>query len=199
MAIRLIASADRGARFDGSYSRNVCDLNCGIGTFEWCGYILVPAGSSASSLDVIIPFRDNRSSPETVGMVLEADTHITKLSLQVLGELQMGSAAGRLKLAQTIGEANQSQFVQSGAATAGKLTPAGFARRQANSLATAISTGPNPVTLKVFATDGGAGAAAAPSTVTATKETKVLITVCGYVFLSDPEEFDVGYSVPRGR
>lgn len=199
MAIRLIASSDRGARYDGSYSRNVCDLNCGIGTFEWAGYVLVPAGSVASSLDIIIPFRDNRGSPDTVGMVLEADTHITKLSLQVLGPLQMGSAAGRLKLAPTIGEAAATQFVQSGAATAGTLNPAGFARRQNNSFAAAINSGANPVTYKVFATDGGNGAAAAPSTVTATKETKVLITICGYLFLSDPEESDIGFSVPRGR
>ncbi len=198
MAVRTIASADRGARFDGSYSRNVCDLNCGIGTFEWTGYCLVPGGTSmASSLDVIVPFRDGKGGKDVIGMTMEPTSFITKIGLQLLGEVTMGSATGRLKLAATINEASQPMYVESGAAVAGKLSPAGFMRKQFNNLATAPNTGANPITFKLFATDGGAGAAAAPSTVTAATETKVLITICGYLYLIDPTEQDIGFSSPR--
>lgn len=202
MPIRTIAPSDRGARFNTSYARTVVDLGCGIGTFEWSGYATVPAGSSiATTLDIIIPYQDGKGGQDTVGMVLHPNSFITKVGVRALGALVLGSPTGKLKFASSLTAATATQYVETPAATAFVLNAQAVMANTLNGFGTAASMGSSEVTFRLYATDGGSGAATVASTVQGKdgKEVKVLVTIAGYTFLSDPSELDVGFSLPKAR
>jgi len=189
------STSDGLSRAVGSYSRE--GIRIGDRIFcQWSGFALVTAGATSAALDVIIPSQQ-RGKTDTIGLVIPANAVITSLGLRPLGNLVLAAATGKLKLATALNVATASLLAETAAAAAGTLTAVATANVTSNIALSPASIGASAVTFKVFATDGGAGGAAAASTVTAAKDTKVLVSIGFVVPAPFPTEGDVGFSAPK--
>lgn len=167
--------------------------DCGGRMFcDWNGYALIPAGSSLAAASIISP-RQERGTNMTE-LIIPAGAKIFYLGIQALGDLTLGAAAGRLKLADSVAQAAAGAFVATGAATGGTLakmaTPATLSNNEADMPVIAADT-----TFKIFA-DTGLNAA---STVTAagTERVKVLVAARFYLPAPFPTEGEVGEGAPE--
>lgn len=174
MPIRAIAPSDAKTEQIGAYARNGIQIG-GIQYCHWVGFANILAGMTASSVDITIPSQQ-RGLPDTLGLLIDGRSNIQSIGIYPEGELTIGAPAGKLKFAASLNAATPGLFVESAAAVAGKLAFAKDApviqRNQP-----AINIGTSDLTFKLFATDGGAGAAAVASTVSATKDTRVIICI----------------------
>lgn len=173
MPIKAIATSDAKTEQSGSYSRTGVQIG-GVQYCRWIGFANVLAGVTASSLDIIIPSQQ-RGLADTIGLIIDGRSNIQTIGIQPEGVLILGSSTGKLKFASTLASATTGLYVESAAASAGSLAvaPAIIQYNQPP-----LSIGTNDLTFKLYATDGGAGASAGTSTVTAIKDTRVIVTIC---------------------
>jgi hypothetical protein len=190
MAVRIIAPSDRGSNLNGSYAREVIRLGTRLHGV-WRGYATVKAGVLAANLDIIVPSQQ-RGVADTATFVLDANTRIESIGFAPRGILTLGAATGKLKLAATLGAATAGIFVESAAAAANSLAIA-TAQTINNP---SVTIGGSDLTFKIFATDGGAGGAAAASTVTATKDTIIDVEIGFWLPAPFPTRLQVGTSAP---
>lgn len=190
MSVREIRPSDTITRGVGSYDRIGIRMG-GLQYCEWTGYALIKAGGAVANLDILIPSQQKGKS-DTTSLIIPAGSVIRSVGFRTLGNLTLGAATGKLKFATALNAATATLFVESAAASANNL-PAQTAAVETQNIAP-VSVGGADVTYKLFATDGGAGAAAAASTVTATKDTKVLVRIAFFRFPPFPTEDEVGYS-----
>lgn len=181
----LISTSDFNTRFDLSYARVGIDMN-DHESYRWVGYVDVNAGGSYSSFDIITPSRQ-KGKPDVPSLIIPANSFITQVSFKPLGNLTMGAAAGKLKLATAIASTTAGLFTESVAASGGTLT-----KRDAEYAAqniTPVAVGTSDVTYKLFATDG----TTAPSTVSTPdpKKTRILVMVSFIKFCRFPTEIEV--------
>lgn len=181
----LISTSDFNTRFDLSYARVGIDMN-DHESYRWVGYVDVNAGGSYSSFDIITPSRQ-KGKPDVPSLIIPANSFIKQVSFKPLGNLTMGSAAGRLKLATAIGVTTPGLFVESVAAAGGTL-PFREAEYATQNI-TPVAVGASDVTFKLFATDGTTGA----STVSTpdAKRTRILVMVSFVKFCRFPTEIEV--------
>ncbi len=193
MAIRAIATSDTKSEQIGSYARNGVQIG-GIQFCHWIGIVNVLAGTNAASLDVIIS-SEQRGLPDTIGLIIDANSAIQSIGIHPQGDLILGSATGKLKFATALNAANSALYVESAAAVGGTLVKPLLPVIQRNIVPASI--GANDVIYKLFATDGGAGAAATASTVTATKDTKIIICIDFINFTPFPLNTEVPPITPK--
>lgn len=175
----------------GSFARMGQD--CGGRMFcDWNGYALIPSGSTLAAASIISP-RQERGTNATE-LIIPAGAKIFYLGIQTLGDLTIGAATGRLKLADTVAQATAGSFAVTGAAVGGTLAkmanPVFIANDEADMPVIAADT-----TFKIFA-DTGANAA---STVTSagTDPVKVLAAIRFYLPAPFPTEGEVGEGAPE--
>lgn len=181
----LISTSDFNTRFDLSYTRMGIDMN-DYESYRWVGYADVLAGGSYASLDIITPARQ-KGKPDVPSLIVPANSFITQVSFKPLGNLTMGSAAGKLKMASALANTTAGLFTESVAASAGTL-----AKRDAEYATqnlTPVPVGANDVTFKLFATDGTTG----PSTVSSPdpKRTRILVMIAFTKFCRFPTEVEI--------
>jgi uncharacterized membrane protein len=138
----------------------------------------VETGSTAASIAIIRPSRQKGQADGL--LTIPANAEITRVAFKLTGNVTLGAATGKLKLATALNASSADLFVESAAASGGTLAAAGWVTRD-NPLDATTTVGSSAVTYRLYATDGAAGASAAASTVTASKRTKVLVQVCGYI------------------
>lgn len=181
----LISTSDFNTRFDLSYGRHGIDFN-DHESYRWVGYVDVNAGSSYANLDLVTPSRQ-KGKPDHTSLVIPANSYIRHLAFKPLGNLTMGSATGKLKLATAVNSVTAGLVVESVAATAGTIAArdAEYATQNISS----VLVGANDVTFKLFATDGTTN----PSTVSTpdAKRTRILFMVSFIKFCRFPTEVEI--------
>jgi hypothetical protein len=190
MSVREIRPSDTITRGVGSYDRIGIRMG-GLVYCEWTGYATIRSGVTAANLDITIPSQQ-KGKPDTASLMIPANSVIRSVGFRTLGNVTLGAATGKLKLATALTAATTGLFVESAAASANTLAAQATPVEQQN--ITPVTIGGADATLRLFATDGGAGAAAVASTVTAAKDTKVLVRVAFIRFPIFPTEDEVGYS-----
>lgn len=190
MPIRAIATSDTITRAAGGpYTRYAVQLG-GVLHARWFGYALVTPGGNFSSLDIIIPSQQ-RGQADTVGLVIEGNSFIQGVGIRALGPLTFSAAAGKLKFASSLAITTPGLFIETPSATGGTL--AAQANASENFNVPSVNVGATDLTYRVFATDGATGAA----TVSATKETRILVCVDFVKKAPFPTDQDVGKAVPK--
>lgn len=189
--IQTISPADKGFNYSGSFARNGMRLGA-YTNWHWCGVCIVPAAAVVAELDVISASQ-SRSQADRVGLVIPPASVVQYLSIQTMGAITLGVAAGKLKFAPALASADATQFVESLAATGTNLPADTVAQEKLNLLGTGTLINAN-TTWKLFATNGGAGAAATASTMRAAgnRDVRVIVSIGGYTFPSPPTSGDVG-------
>lgn len=173
MTIKAIATSDSKSELIGSFSRVGVQIG-GRLYCRWFGFANILAGVTSSAIDITIP-SEQRGLADTVGLMIPANSQITRIALFPEGALTLGAATGKLKFASSLAAATVALYVESAAASGGVLAAPTNWVDQINTTSTTV--GSSDVTYKLFATDGAAGASAAASTVTATKDTRVLVCI----------------------
>lgn len=151
--------------------------------FTWYGVAVVPAGASVASLDIKIPSQE-KGFDDLGSFVVPANTEILSVAFKVAGDVTLGAATGKLKLAPALDASAADLYVESAAASSGTLSAQTVVND--NPLDATTTVGGADVTYKLFATDGGAAGAAAASTVTATVDTRIHVAISGYYPASFP-------------
>jgi hypothetical protein len=192
MAVKLLSPADKGARVLDSYSRGVI-RNGKICNGNWWGYATVLKGASYASLDILIPAQQ-RGLIDTKSMIIDANSRIIAVGICPRGVLTLGAATGKLKFAPTLASATAALYVETAAAVAGSLAVATAVETINGPVGTTV--GGTDVTYKLFATDGGVGAAAVASTMTATVDTIIDIEISFWVSAPFPTRLEVGKAAP---
>jgi len=192
----LISVNQFRGEFDSAYKREGVDSN-DMQHYDWAGYCLAPINGSAASLDVIIPSQV-KVQPDLIGLVLPPGAIIRQLGFRVLKPVVLGAATGKLKLATALNASVTSTYCESSAAVAGVINAMPYGGESSIQNMPSVPFGnTTPVTFKLFATDGGAGGAAASSAVAsgiATARVKILVRVQFSLFRYFPSEKQVGYS-----
>jgi hypothetical protein len=192
MAVRKISPADKKSSQTGSFSREVLEIG-GLHFGSWRGYGLIRAGATVSAIDIVIP-SEQRGIANTTGLIIDGDSYITSVGLRTLGNITHAVGNGKIKLAPILASPTQAVYTELTAFS--NVIAAGFTSVQNNNTATWTSVGSSPVTYRLFATDGAAGAAAAASTVTASVDTKILVMVNFYRHIPFPASTEFGIAAP---
>ena len=173
MSIKAIATSDAKSELIGSFARVGVQIG-GLLYCRWMGFANILPGVTASVVDITIP-SEQRGLPDIVGLMLPANSLIQSIGIHPQGNLTLGAATGKLKLAPALNTATTGLMVESPAAVANTLT----APTNPSIVRTvpSVSVGGADTVFRLFATDGGVGAAAAASTVTATQATRVLVCI----------------------
>ncbi len=181
----LISTSDFNTRFDLSYARIGIDMN-DHESYRWVGYVDVQAGASYASMDIITPARQ-KGKPDVTSLVIPGNSYIRHLAFKPLGNLTIGAATGKLKLATSLASVTAGLTVESAAASGGTLTAPTDEYQTRN--ITSVLVGSSDVTFKLFATDGTTGA----STVSTPdpKRTRILFMVAFIKFCRFPTEVEI--------
>lgn len=193
MTIKAISTADAKSDQIGSYARVGVQIG-GIQYCRWMGFALVQPGSVASVLDVIIP-SEQRGLPDTVGLMLPANSLIQSIGIHSQGNLTLGAATGKLKLAPALNTATTGLMAESPSAVGGILTMP--TQPSITRSVPAATIGASDTVFRLFATDGGVGAAATASTVSATRETRVLVCIDFINYAPFPRGNEIPPATPR--
>lgn len=181
----LISTSDFNTRFDLSYGRHGIDMN-DHESYRWVGYVDVQAGGSYANLDIITPARQKGKTDHN-SLVIPANSYIRHLAFKPLGNLNLGAATGKLKLATSAASTTAGLVVESAAASGGVLVAPTdeYATRNIQS----VLVGTTDQTFKLFATDGATGA----STVSTPdpKRTRILVMVAFIKFCRFPTEVEI--------
>ena len=153
--------------------------------FTWYGVAVVPAGATVASLDIKIPSQE-KGFDDVSSLVVPANAEITYVAFKVAGNVTLGDATGKLKLAYALDNAVADNYVESAAASGGTLAAATV--ENVNPLDATTTVGASDVTYQIYATDGVAGAGAGASTVTAAVDTRIHVVVSGYLPEAFPED-----------
>lgn len=145
--------------------------------FTWYGIAVVPSGSAAASLSIKVPSQE-KGFDDLSTLVIPANSEIISVGFKVTGNVTLGAATGKLKLAPALDASAADLYVESAAAAGGVLSAATALNN--NPLDATTTVGGADVTYSIYATDGAAGASAAASTVTATSDTRILVAISGY-------------------
>lgn len=194
MATKTIATSDRGAGVNGSYAREVTRLGKLL-YGRWMGYATVKAGTLYNALDIIIPAQQ-RGVTDTTGLIIDANSRIISVGMAPRGVLTLGAATGKLKFATALAAATPTLYVESAAAVANSLAVATVESINGDA---AVTVGGSDVTYKIYATDGGVGAAAAASTVTASVDTIIDVEISFWKPAPFPTRLEVGTVAPAVR
>lgn len=149
-----------------------------LGKFQtgfWRGFALLKAGQSYSSVDIIFPSQ-HRGTPNKTSALIYANTRIQSVGFINRGAITLGAATGKIKLATALAASTATLYVESAAAAANILAVPNAAVETLNWDA-AVTVGGSDVTYKLFATDGGAGGAAAASTMTVSTDTYIDVEI----------------------
>lgn len=194
----FIAPADKGYMFTGSHSRQITCLGDKCWGY-WTGYAEVLPGVLSTELNIITPSQQ-RGIANRPALELPVGAIITSLAFQPLGDLQLGTAGGLLKMGFTLtgdGPIAQpaSQNVASAPAQGTTLVKPEVPYKKVFPLRSAAANPSlSPSVWKIYATDS-AGTAA--SSVMADKKTKILCAIGFHVSAPFPTEGDVGYAPPE--
>lgn len=190
MPIRAIATSDTITRAAGGvYTRYAVQIG-GVLYGRWYGYGLVTPGGNFSSLDVVIPSQQ-KGQADTIGLVIEGNSFIQGVGIRPMGNLTLSAAAGKLKFATSLATTTNGLFIETPAASAGTLVAPANASENFN--VPPVNIGGADLTYRIFATDGATGAA----TVSATRETRILVCVDFIKKAPFPTDQDVGRPVPK--
>lgn len=157
--------------------------------FEWRGIAKVVPGASYASLDIKIPSNE-KGFDDVSSLVIPANTEIVRVAFKCSGNLTIGAATGKLKLATAVNASAADLYVESAAASGGTLTAATVTND--NPLDATTTVGGTDVTYKIYATDGGAAGAAVASTVAASTETLIYVVISGYYPAPFPVDREFG-------
>lgn len=192
MTFSIISTSDTMSAELGSYKRQFQQ----IGPYcygLWNGFATVRNGVLSPSLNIVTPAKVKGWADQTA-LTLPAGAFICSVSMKTEGPLTIAAATGKLKFAATLTAATSTLYVESAAASGGVLATQTVPVSTFN--VTPVSGGGSALTYSIFATDGGAGGAAAASTVTAAVETRILVTIGVMIPAPFPTNLEVGYSVP---
>jgi hypothetical protein len=181
----LVSTSDFNTRFDLSYGRHGIDMN-DHESYRWVGYVDVNAGGSYANLDLITPSRQ-KGKTDHPSLIIPAGSYIRHLAFKPLGNLTIGSATGKLKMATSLASVTAGLVVESAAASGGVLTAP--TDEYATKNISSVLVGSSDVTFKLFATDGTTGA----STVSTpdSKRTRILFMVSFIKFCRFPTEVEI--------
>jgi hypothetical protein len=192
----FIAPADKGYMFTGSYSRQITCLGDKCWAY-WTGYALVLPDTLSSELNIITPSQQ-RGLANRHALELPSGARITSLAFQPLGDLELGSPGGLLKFGSSLAEpvtgANVQNVVSTPADGTTLAKPEVPFKKVLPLTPIAANISPTPTIWKIYPTDASG---TAPSTVMATKKTKILAAIGFYVQCPFPTEGDVGYAPPE--
>lgn len=194
----FIAPADKGYMFTGSHSRQITCLGDKCWGY-WTGYAEVLPNVLSTELNIITPSQQ-RGIANRPALELPVGAVLTSLAFQPLGDLQLGTAGGLLKMSFSLGSdgpiANAaSQNVASTPAQGTTLAKLALPYKKVFPLrAATANASTSPTVWRIYATDA---AGTAQSSVMATKRTKILCALGFYLQAPFPTEGDVGYAPPE--
>jgi len=210
MVVRIISPSDKSARVNGSFAREVTKLGKTLHGV-WMGYATLKAGASYASLDILIPAQQ-RGVIDTPSLIIEANSRIVSVSIRPRTVLTLGTATGKLKFASSLAAATAALYVETAAAVGGVLavtvpaytpvtvpptTPIPPAVETLN--ITSVVVGGADTTYRIYATDGGVGAAAVASSMSSPVDTYIDVEIGFSLFAPFPTILEVGKAAPPVR
>lgn len=161
----------------GSYKSQVVRNFNGSASGLWYGRATVPSSGTVASLD-IVRYEPQLDIDGNAAFTLPANTLVHRIAFHVLGDVTLGAATGKLKIAPTLTDDTAGHYVFSAAASGGVLAGSAANTYVDSGFSQAgVTVGGAAVTFKVFATGGQAAGADVASTVTATSDTDIIVAV----------------------
>lgn len=169
---------------------------------RWNGFAEITPGSSYASLNILTPSQQKTVNNKTK-LTLPAGATITSCGFRPLNNVVLNASGDKLKLAVAQTSEDSASYVAlSSAVTGDKVLVSSssfYSTKVGLNEATkpTVASADSEVTFQVFAVDGNSDASANASTLTASSDTKVLVSVGFYVPNDFPTENDIGYKAPE--
>lgn len=191
------APADQSGFPLGSFSREAVVVG-GVAHGDWIGFATIPATNPAASLQITTP-SPQRTQESLTRLILPQGAYIKHVGFRVLGNVTLGAATGRLKLAGAIQD-GATISVSSAAAASNALAamPVGSEVATYNSAVSATELLGADTEFLLFATDGAAVGSEATSTVVSAsgEAIRVIVRVAFEIPSRFPFNDEVGFPPP---
>lgn len=175
--VNIVNPSDAVEAQRGSYKDQAVRNFDGSASALWYGRATVPSTGSVASLS-IVRYEPQLDIAGNAAFTIPANSLITRIAFHVSGAVTLGAATGKLKLAPTIASNTAGHYVFSPAAVSNTLAAnAAYEYNDSGYTAGGVTVGNADVTFKIFATGGQAAGSDVASTVTATKDTDIIVAV----------------------
>lgn len=185
MAVNIVNPSDAVEAQRGSYKDQVVRTFEGAARGLWYGRATVPSSGTVASLN-IVRYEPQLDIAGNAALTIPANSLITRIAFHLEGDITLGAATGKIKIAPTLTDNTSGLYLFSAAASSNTLAKNTAGAYTDSGLSVAgVSVGGADVTFKVFATGGQAAGSDVASTMTATTDTEIIVAI-GFI---TPDEF----------
>lgn len=179
--VNIVNPSDAVEAQRGSYRDQAVRNFDGSVSALWYGRATVPSSGTAASLD-IVRYEPQLSVQGNSPFTVPAGALVTRLAFHLSGDVTLGAATGKLKLAPALAEDTAGHFVFSAAASGGVLAKnTAYGYNDTGYTPGGVTVGGADVVFKIYATGGQAAGSDVASTVTAATDTDIIVAV-GFVY-----------------
>lgn len=175
--VNIVNPSDAVEAQRGSYKDQAVRNFDGSASALWYGRATVSSSGTAASLS-IVRYEPQLDVAGNAAFTIPKNSLITRVAFHVTGDVTLGAATGKLKLAPALDADTVGHYVFSAAASGGVLAAnTSYGYNDSGYTAGGVTVGGADVTFQIFATGGQAAGTDVASTVTASEDTDIIVAI----------------------